>query len=469
MISLLLAVCALGQTDALEVDGNVAVVWDGLTQAGIERAYTELKPGICLLTYTLEITNNRGEVSKRDNNAIGLIVSEDGLVMAHGHMVLENRKPFNIRATVGEGDDEEEYKVTLLRKPDDINVTFLKLEPEEDVTFSFVKFEEPSGLTLGAPVFSIGILNSALDHAKGLQTRRVGAIIKEPRLTYCLDSPISFGYIGGPVMDAKGRPIGVVGFDLSSNEGGDIYTRSGHPLIYQASLFQRYIDTPPVDDDAETDDAWLGIFTQPLTDDLAEYWGLEKDGGIVVSTVIPGSPAQEIGLLSGDVLTSFNGIPVNAKQDQEVLMFTKMVRESPIGVGVPVKLLRDGRPTELDLVLTTRPTSAADAEELEDELFGLTVREITTDLRIRMNLSEDVQGVHVRKVKPGSLANQARIRPGFVILQIGDQAVVSLESFAQILKSIEENRPSEVAVLCRLGASTAFFRIQPRWNNSGRE
>lgn len=168
MISVLLAVCALGQTDALEVDGNISVVWDGLTQAGIERAYGELKPGICLLTYTLEITdNNTGRVSRRDNNAIGLIVSEDGLVMAHGHMLLENRKPFNIRVTVGEGEDEKEYEATLLRKPDDINITFLKLETDEDVEFPFVEFEEPSGLALGAPVFSIGILSASLDHAKG--------------------------------------------------------------------------------------------------------------------------------------------------------------------------------------------------------------------------------------------------------------------------------------------------------------
>ena len=43
------------------------------------------------------------------------------------------------------------------------------------------------------------------------------------------------------------------------------------------------------------------------------------------------------------------------------------------------------------MVLGTRPTSARDAVEYEDKRFGLTVREITTDIRIALNLSEDRQ------------------------------------------------------------------------------
>lgn len=463
MISILAILSVLAQ--AGQVDGHVSIEQDGLSQKSIQQSYEQLTPAICMLTYTLEITNNNGEVSRRTNNAIGLIVSEDGLVMAHGHLVLENRKPFNIRVTVGEGDEKEEYEATLLSKPDDINVTFLKLKTDEDVDFPYVEFEESNELSIGSPVFSIGLLSSNLDHTKAVQTRRVGAMLSEPRTTFCLDEAVTFGYIGGPVMDAQGRPIGVIGFDLSTGEGGDLYTRSGYPLIFQSSLFQPYIDTPPGgEEEDEDEDAWLGIFTQPLSDDLAEYWGIAKEGGVVVSTVIPGSPAQKVGLQSGDVVVNFNGTAVKAKEDQDIRGFTLMVRESPVGVELPVTYLRDGKQDELALTLTTRPKSSADADEHTDELFGLTVREITTDMRIRLNLAEGVEGVLVRKVTPGGLANRATIRPGFVILRIGDALVTDLDSFKQIVETVKKDKPSEVAVLCRVGANTAFFRIQPRWN-----
>ena len=79
---------AIGWSESLE-----AYPADGLSQALIESQYARIAPSICLLTYSIEITNpNTGQVSQRDANALGLIVSSKGLVLAHGHMQLENRK-----------------------------------------------------------------------------------------------------------------------------------------------------------------------------------------------------------------------------------------------------------------------------------------------------------------------------------------------------------------------------------------
>src|SRR5690606_10217028 len=145
-----------------------------------------------------------------------------------------------------------------------------------------------------------------------------------------------FGYVGGPVINSAGNIVGVVGFDLSTNEGGDLYTRSGHPLVYQTALFKHYINNPPSKEalDAQETDAFLGVFSQPLTDDLATYWKLPQEGGVVVSTVIDGSPAAEAGLLPGDVIVMFNEVPVRAKLDREIPGFTKIVRDAGIGKAV---------------------------------------------------------------------------------------------------------------------------------------
>ena len=128
-----------------------------------------------------------------------------------------------------------------------------------------------------------------------------------------------------------------------------------------------------------------------------------------------------------------------------------------------MRMLRDGEPKELKLTLVSRPKAAKDARQVEDKVFGLTVREITTDVRIQLNLSDDMQGVIIARVKSGSPANLARLRRNFIILRMGDHTVASLEDFETTVEALTKEKPDQIAVFCRVGAGTAFFRMQPRW------
>ena len=453
---------------ALTLVAIPAAIADTIPKAVYQKIDKEYMDAIVRVSYSIEITNqNTGETSRRASYTSGTLVSEDGLLIAYGHMALENRMPVNIKVIVGYDDEEEEYDATLLKKPDDININFLQIENDDNRKFPYIRFKNIDGLELGDQLLTVGLLNQNFDYAKAIQTRRIGAVLQEPRLTYALDSTVTFGFIGGPVFGTSGDPIGVVGFDLSSNEGGDIYTRSGYPLLYHTGLFEKYIKNPPSEEDVEAqeDDAYLGVFTQPLTKDFAEYWGLPDEGGVIVSTVISGSPAHAAGFNSGDVITKFGDNPVTAKQDQDVVAFTKMVRESELETPLPILFYRDGKQQELKLTLTTRPTAGKDANEFEDDVFGITARELTTDARIALNLSDEVQGVIIRAVKSGSPASLGRLRRNYVIQAIGDYRIANLEDFQNAITELKESKPAEIPVFCRVGANTAFFRMQPRWTN----
>jgi len=443
---------------------TAAGAW-ALTDHQVSRNFDAVEPAVCLVSYSSEVRNpSSGESSRRNTRALGLVVSPEGLVIAHGHMKRQDSEPFNIRVEIGKGDDSKSYDAKLLQKPDDVNVCFLQIESKESLKLSFAKLSERS-LSLGDEIMIVGMLGESLDYARAAMLRRIGSVLEKPRPTYCIDERVPFGAVGGPVMNAAGEVVGIVGFDLSTQEGGDLYVRSGHPLIYQSKLLKDYIANPKTERD-QKDDAWLGVFTQPLTDDMAEYWGLPQEGGVIVASLVPGSPAISAGFRRGDVITEFNGAPIRARQNQEVLGFTKLVRETGVGQDVEVDIYRDGEPMTIGLVLAGRPKSASDAGEFESETFGITVRELTQDVRILMNLSEDTRGVIVRRVKPGSWAFLGGMRPGVIIMDFGGNPVTTIEEFQAAAAKVEEDGQLEISVFCRVGSRTRFFRLEPRWESA---
>jgi len=429
----------------------------------VQEAYTRLSPALCLVSYSSEITDtSSGRTYRKDSSALGVIVRPDGLIITHGHMMSEESQPFNIRVTVGQGDGEREYEAQILTKPDDVNLCFLRIETKDSLELPSAKFDKGISLSLGEPLLILGIMGQSMDYERSVTFRYVGSILTTPRTTYCLDQMFNFGFVTGPVVNAQGQVVGLVGFDLAPEEGGDLYVRSGQPLVYQTALFAKYIENPP-GEHTEDAESWLGVFTQPLTADLAAYWNLDLDGGVVVSTVVPGSPADAAGIQRGDVITGFAGTPVRPKLDREVVAFTKMVRETPHGQPVAIELYRNGQSQTVMVSLVPRPKTADNADEYKDTVFGLAIREITTDVRLVLNLSEDVEGVIVRRVTSGSPAEEAGMRPGLIILSVGTHRITGLNDYREALAAIEAERPAEVSVFCRAGSVTGFFRLQPRW------
>jgi S1-C subfamily serine protease len=80
---------------------------------------------------------------------------------------------------------------------------------------------------------------------------------------------------------------------------------------------------------------------------------------------------------------------------------------------------------------------------------GITVREITPDIRIALSIDESVQGVLIYRVKSGSPAQLSRLGRGFIIQSIGDSPVQSIGEFKEMVKIIEEKKPKEILSLQR--------------------
>jgi serine protease Do len=117
-----------------------------------------------------------------------------------------------------------------------------------------------------------------------------------------------------------------------------------------------------------------------------------------------------------------------------------------IGEDTPVKLSfwRDGKLNQLDFTIAQAPPDQDSAEQFKDESLGITVKELTYEVRSTLQLKPDDPGVVVSKIESGSSAGRARIEL-FEILQAADgEPINSPAEFEAIIKKAQEDKKDQL-------------------------
>jgi len=435
---------------------------DEFTKATISRVYDQVSPALVVVEYAVEVYDrNTQRTRKRSGYCLGVLVSPEGLVMALGHAYLPDAEPVDVRIRLI---SDRQYDAHVLPKDKKLNVTLFQIDSNETLELPFVNFTEHD-LDIGDAVMVMGILTPGMDYARTFKIGRVSSVVESPRRVYATTVPLSIGLMGGPVIDVHGNAVGVIGRDLAPSEGGEVYVRYDYPVVYPTKVFTNLIETPPSEsEDRPRDEAWLGTFIQPLTDDLAEYWRVEPTGGVVVSGVIPRSPAERAGIERGDIIKALDGTLVTARHEAQLTGFTKLIREAGPDSTVRLSILRDQRPVEVEVTLTESPKESTEAERYEDVQFGLTVREMTVDVILYGELEPTIQGVVVHSVVSAGWAALAGLQPDDIILNVGDEKITSLDDFRRVLDELRVARPQEIVIFAQRGSRTVFFKIEPQWN-----
>jgi S1-C subfamily serine protease len=199
---------------------------------------------------------------------------------------------------------------------------------------------------------------------------------------------------------------------------------------------------------------------QALDKDLIEYWGLPVSGGIIIGNVVEGSPARSAGIRQGDILTRFGGEEIRITDNSQLGDFRKRVERMAAGEEVAAQIYRDGKPVDITIQLGDAPTSAALAEDYEDDDFGLTVRELTMDVRQAMNLERDLQGVFIEGTEDSGWADVAGLYPQDIILAINGVRVASVADVRDAIEDIKHRRDPEAIFFVMRPPDTLFLRVR---------
>jgi S1-C subfamily serine protease len=189
----------------------------------------------------------------------------------------------------------------------------------------------PFGLAGGPTVTSgvISALNRSIESKRGVIENLVQT-----------DAAINPGNSGGPLVDTQGKVVAIntaiipyaqgIGFAIPINSA----KKCTNEIILHGSMIR----------------PWLGVSGLTVTRDVSAYYGLPIDRGVVVTRVIPGSPADKSGIVAGDIILEFSG---NAINDVEGLV--KAVQRRKPGEKVEMLILRDTRRWIVETILEKTP------------------------------------------------------------------------------------------------------------------
>ncbi len=369
----------------------------------------------------------------------GFFVSTDGYIMTNAHVV---RDAVEITAVLEDG---SELPAKLVGNDTHTDLAVVKVE---GTNFPALKFCDSEDIDVGEWAIAIGspfqleaTVTVGVVSAKGRNNLRINDLEDFIQT----DAAINPGNSGGPLLNTHGEVMGV-NAAIVSKSGGYMGIGFAIPANMAKHVMQQIIENGVVDR------GFMGVSLQPLDKDLAEAFGLDQTQGAVIAQVVPDSPAAKAGLQAGDIITAYNG-----KQVQSASSIRNEISMMNPGTTVDLTINRNGRIMQLPVTLGSRTEIAGDTSETAHKI-GIEVENLTPEMRRKLNLANDAEGVVITKVKQGSVAAQAGMRPGFLIIAINHKKVESTKDFNQILA--ESQNKSRVLILIRQGQMTRFYSLK---------
>ncbi|RIA47774.1 Do family serine endopeptidase [Dichotomicrobium thermohalophilum] len=397
-----------------------------------------------------DFLDERGQARRINSLGSGFVIDPSGLIVTNNH-VIENADEIIVNFA-----DGRKLTVTeVIGRDDKTDLALLRVEPDE--ALQAVPFGDSAKMEVGDWVMAIG---NPFGLGGSVSLGIVSAVKRDinagPYDAFIqTDAAINRGNSGGPLFNMDGEVIGV-NTAIISPTGGSI----GIGFALPANTAQRVI--AQLREYGETRRGWIGVRIQDLNEEIAASLGMDEAKGALVAAVTPDGPAAEAGIEVGDVIVRFNDKPVNT-----VRQLPRVVAETPIGAEVPVVVNRRGERVTLKLTVgrLVEDENETAVKPMEDDqgdtVLGLSLSALSDPLRDEYGIAEDVEGVIVTDVAPGSGAAERDITPGSVIVEVSHKPVSTPDEVRARVAELKELGRATALLLFALNADEMKFVALP--------
>ena len=387
---------------------------------------------------------NPGKPQEADRGVgSGFIIESNGLILTNAHVV-EGANTIYVTLT-----DKREFKAKLLGLDKRTDIAVVKIEARD---LPKLPLGDSSRVRVGEWVLAIGspfgLENTVTAGIVSAKSRDTGDYLPFIQT----DVAVNPGNSGGPLLNTAGQVIGI---------NSQIFSRSGG---YMGISFAIPIDEAMrVADQLKTSGKLtrgrIGVALGEMTKEVAESLGLGKPRGAYVRNVDPGGPASAGGIESGDVILSFNGREIAKSTD-----LPRLVGETKPGTTATVQVWRKGATRDLTVTVgdsestqsAGKKTETPSANSGNTNSFGVSITDLSDAKKKELNIKS---GIEVTGVGDGAFA-KAGIRPGDVIIRIGDTDITGVKQFEALVKALDANKA--VPVFVRRADSTLVIPVRPK-------
>jgi len=358
-----------------------------------------------------------------------IIDAAKGYVVTNNHVV-DNATSIKVQLSDGRKLDakmvgkDPRSDIALIQIQDPKNLTAIKLADSDVLRVGDYTVAIGNPFGLGETVTS-GIV-SALGRS-GLNAENYENFIQT-------DAAINRGNSGGALVNLNGELIGI-NTAILAPDGGNIGIGFAIPSNMVKNLTSQMVEY------GQVRRGELGIMGTELSSELAKAMKVDAQRGAFVSQVMPNSSAAKAGVKAGDVIVSLNNKPINS-----FAALRAQVGSMPVGSKLTLGLLRDGKPTSVELELQQSSQNQVDSSSIFNGIEGAEMS----------NQTGNTPGVVVNSVKAGSPAARIGLKKGDIILGANQQPVKNIAELRKILDS----KPSVLALNVKRGDSTLYLLMQ---------
>jgi len=359
----------------------------------------------------------------------GFIIDPKGVILTNNHVV-DGAESVEVQLSDGRKFISKDFKTDP--KTD---LAIIRVDSKTDLPS--VEFGDSDAmeigdrvLAMGAPFGLTGTVTAGIISAKG----RNGLNMNMYEDFLQTDAAINPGNSGGPLVNLEGKVIGI-NSAIKSRSGGF----QGVGLAVASNLARTV--SQQLLKEGKVSRGYLGVQIKDLDREVAARLGLKENTGVVLAQVHDNSPAAKAGLKDGDIITSLGGKPVKDGRDLQ-----RIVAVLPLNKPVDVSVVRDGKTLTVPVTIEEQPREFGssrvpvrsapkrDGNTVNLEKLGLSITDLTPELAEQMGFKAATTGVVITQVESGSVAENAGLRRGALLVKVDKSPVTSAASAKAVLE-----------------------------------
>jgi serine protease Do len=372
----------------------------------------------------------------------GVIIDPDGYIVTNAHVV---RGAYRVMVNIpAEVNDESPDQTLVNNRSRTVEARILGSDSEIDLALLKVEVKGLRALPFGDyNKLRQGEVVLALGSPEGLQDSVTMGVVSSPArqpdpdstMVYVQsDAPINPGNSGGPLINVDGELVGINTFILTQGGGSEGLGFA----IPSATVAFAY---PQLRKFGHVHRGEIGVAVQAVSPALAAGLKLPIESGVIISDVVPGSPADRVGLKVQDIITSVDGKPADNLPALENRLFMRAGGER-IKLGV----LRGTEKRSFDVLLVERPHDvdqlAAMADPVKNLVSKLGIVAIEIDSRIAASLTSlRVPSGVIVVAKSADTNVDVSLATGDVIHAINGAPVLTLDGLRSTLDRLSASTP----------------------------